>query len=392
MISVKYILALWKRKTLGQIIGFAYMVPLLLFVLCLLMTLLLPLTSDMIFYGNASYEYCYKMPCNIFSVYDRKTVPNETAYSLLHDKDRNALLYSDSAVVYTVNDKAMPDTSELRLYVARKDADLSGTIFTEENFTGKGTPYSNKYDGTSQLYVTHNTLKHLNADVGDTVITEYDSFAHISEDHAIRSVIAGTLKPEYDGSNNRSLAEYDKYSDFSALLTVDEELFFEIAGNDLSEIMTVVFSDEKSDFTDGEAQNITEEIRTDKMETLENTLRERRFVTKVVLRFAFSILVMAAALEMEYGFTRRRCEHDMTVFSMLGMRRSSVRRTIAVQVLIRFLISVAAAVLLCRYVYFRFISDMYCEPLLLLFIAASFVIAGTAYTVIRSLIKSLKGV
>ena len=386
-LSIKYVIASWKKKTGGQIISFVYVIPLLLFIFCLLMVLLLPTTSNVIFYSNASYEYRYQIPCLTFSAEERVIVPNEAAYSLLQDKDRNALLYVDSAIVSAGLDEVMSEIglteydkrSAIRLYVAREDTDLRNTIFVRENFTGRSSPYSKKCGGTPQLYVAHNTLKYLKSGIGDTVAIDFD----LQQSFAVECELSGLLKPDYNGSNNESITEYDQYSDFIALMVVDEELFYKIAGNDLCGAMTVVYSNDKMDFPHSEAETVIEESREERMEMFKSAFSGSEFLTKAILQAAFSFIVMLAVLEMEYGFTRRRHESDLNVFAMLGMRRKDIRRTVLFQVLSKFLISAAAAVLLCKFVYFGFIMDMYCEPLLLLLIAVSFVIIGMAYTAVR---------
>lgn len=386
-LSIKYVMASWRKKTGGQIISFVYVIPLLLFIFCLLMVLLLPITSNVIFYSSASYEYRYQIPCLTFSAEEKGIVPNEAAYLLLQDKDINALLYIDYAIVSAGLDEVMSEIgfmeyekrSAIRLYVAREGSDLRNTIFARENFTGSSSPYSKKYGGAPQLYVTHNTVKYLKSGISDTVSIDFD----LQQSFAVECELSGLLKPDYNGSNNESLTEYERYSDFIALMVADEELFYKIAENDICGAMTVVYSNDKMDFTHGEAESVIVESREERMEMFKNAFSDSEFLTKAILQAAFSVIVMFAVLEMEYGFTRRRHESDLNVFAMLGMRQKDIRRTVLLQVLIKFMISAAAAVLLCKFVYFGFIMDMYCEPLLLLFIAASYVIIGSAYTAIR---------
>lgn len=396
MLYIKYLTSLWSKKIGGQIISFLYTIPVIFFVICSMMSNFLPIVSNLLFRYNSQYNYSYTLPCSIFSIEHRENIKNPIAYHYIENYSDSTLLLIDSAIVSAGIDESVSDIkyekiSSVKLYVAKREATLNNTIFSNNNFIDDYDQNKVFDDKSPKLFLTYNTVNYLDLNFGANI--EIDFLNGI--DGNISSKYIGALKPEYNGtvnsennsSVNNSFTEYNQYSVFNALLIVDETMFNKIAESD-SDVLTVVYSDKKLDFSNFglDTNLISSESKSDYYKLYKKAAMQKKFLVKSIFQCLVLSLVVIAINILELSFFKRKNKGDLMILSMLGMKKQTIHNIVITDVILKFILSTLIAVLLCKFVYFKYIFNMYCDNLLLFIISAYIVFIGIIYILVRGLI------
>jgi predicted lysophospholipase L1 biosynthesis ABC-type transport system permease subunit len=101
-----------------------------------------------------------------------------------------------------------------------------------------------------------------------------------------------------------------------------------------------------------------------------NSYKELLMSSSLITRLASQVLMIAAVLiiviQLEYGFTQKKNAKDIEVLAKLGMNKKQISLTLTTHVCIVCFICLILASLICRFIYFDILIDMYCETLVFL--------------------------
>ena len=101
-----------------------------------------------------------------------------------------------------------------------------------------------------------------------------------------------------------------------------------------------------------------------------NSYKELLMSSSLITRLASQVLMIAAVLiiviQLEYGFTQKKNAKDIEVLAKLGMNKKQISLTLTTHVCIVCFICLILALLICRFIYFDILIDMYCETLVFL--------------------------
>lgn len=392
MVYFKYITSLWSKKIGGQIISFLYTIPVLFFVICSLMTNFMPIVSNILFQYHSSYNYCYTIPCSKFSIEHRENIKNPIAYHYM-ENNNNTLLQINSVIINAGVDESISDTryeniSSVKLYVARQDTLIENTFFTKDNFVDNYPINRDTDNNIAQLFLTYNTVNYLDLKHNEQVKIKLLN----EKDIDLFCKYVGTIKPDYNGSINsdgnssvnNSFTEYNQYAVFNALLIVDESMFYKIVEK-TDDVSVIVFSNKEIDFSDFEinAELVNADSKSNYINKYKEAALQSNFLSKSIIKCIVLALIVVVIITLEFGFFNKKNREDMIVLSMLGMKKKVINNIVLTDIVFKFLLSTIFSVLLCKFIYFKFIFNMYCDNYLLAIVSSFIIFVGIVYILVR---------
>ncbi|MFR1518905.1 MAG: hypothetical protein ACLSVG_09075 [Clostridia bacterium] len=394
MFTIRYMTALWKRKTAGQLFALLYAVPILFLVLCTTAQLLTPLAANLFFERRSAYRYCYETPYYEYMAADGwrirpsadKLMENDGTEKLLYFNDRQLRAGYDQTLS-TERNPYYANTSLAALYVAKEGTDLSKTIFSKKNFIGSDTPYHLNYKGMTEIYLSYNTAKYLKVKKGDRISIQFSRQGGLSADGIVR----GFLKPRYDGaSDGNTETEYNRYMAFPSLVIADEALYSRIIEHN-TDLQLSAFTNERLHFE--EEEGIAETARDTNLSALCGILKQKEVYGRFLLQILISASVVVLLLVLEYSLVQKKNAKDMEILGMLGMRQKDRKRILSAHVFLSYCISLFLALLLCKYIYFELLLEIYCEPILLLLCGFLLFLPAALFLMLRDLfaMKTISG-
>jgi hypothetical protein len=359
MLIIRYVLALWKRKTLGQLISLLYITPTFIIIICTVLQMLMPVASSIIFETNSNYTYMYSG--DFFTVTDNGIDISNDAVYFLNSDDAATYLYKPFVIsskydnTFIVDGHPFSEINKLdNLYIAMKEKELSFGLFTRKNLITRYNTSNNVLSTYPEIYISYNSARILEVAPGDKIIVKVNK-------GYIECQVSGILRPNYeDLSYSRNWLDYTEVTSFPALLIVDEITFYDIA-NGHHDISVRVFTNKE--FV---PNSFDMYLKASKI----NSYKELLMSSSLITRLASQVLMIAAVLiiviQLEYGFTQKKNAKDIEVLAKLGMNKKQISLTLTTHVCIVCFICLILASLICRFIYFDILIDMYCETLVYL--------------------------